>query len=207
MEEERSLKMSRTQFTKTFGKRNDLILKELVPHIEEEISKKWAKRKEEIFRELARGKLTLMKGMEPFLETLKAQGIPRIIASSTPPENLHMFLTSTILGNYFSHYVSAEEVLHGKPAPDVFIAAANQLGFDPKNCIVIEDSPAGLQAGRAAGCFVIALETSHPREDLFSYDLVYPSGDELSLQEILDRFKVWKKTVCENIGDRGLASS
>jgi mannitol-1-/sugar-/sorbitol-6-phosphatase len=62
--------------------------------------------------------------------------------------------------------VCAEDVLHGKPSPDVYLTAAVRLGVDPADCIVVEDAPAGIQAAHTAGMRVIALTTTHRREDL-----------------------------------------
>lgn len=193
MQEEPSFKIAHDQFIHAFGKRNDLILKELYPTISSIKRQEWALRKEELFRKIARGKISLLKGMELFLQTVLEAGIPHIIASSTPTENLKMYIESTILGTYFEHYLSAETVAHGKPAPDIFIAAAHHLGFDPSDCIVIEDAPAGIESGKRAGCFVVALETTHKKENLTDYDLIYPTPERLDLQEILEAFTFWKK--------------
>lgn len=193
MSEQPDLKMTRQQFVESFGKRNDLILKELVPHVSKEKRREWAERKEAIFREQAQDKIQLLPGMESFLKTIVNAKIPRIIASSTPRENLDMFISSTVLGNFFQEYLSAEQVPHGKPAPDIFIAAASKIGFDPSDCIVLEDSPAGIEAGKNAGAFVVALETTHKKELLSDYDLIYPTPADLDLQEILNAFTVWKK--------------
>ncbi|TYK47910.1 HAD-IA family hydrolase [Actinomadura decatromicini] len=62
--------------------------------------------------------------------------------------------------------VTAEDVLAGKPDPSGYLQAARHLGVDPSACIVIEDAPAGVAAGRAAGATVVAVLTSHPREVL-----------------------------------------
>jgi sugar-phosphatase len=62
--------------------------------------------------------------------------------------------------------ISAEDVLHGKPSPDVYLQAAASLGRAPSDCVVVEDAPAGIEAGRLAGMAVIALTTTHSRGDL-----------------------------------------
>jgi mannitol-1-/sugar-/sorbitol-6-phosphatase len=62
--------------------------------------------------------------------------------------------------------VCAEDVVHGKPSPDVYLLAAAAMGVSPSECIVIEDAPAGVQAARAAGMAVLALTTTHREEDL-----------------------------------------
>jgi sugar-phosphatase len=62
--------------------------------------------------------------------------------------------------------VCAEDVVHGKPSPDVYLLAAAGLGVSPADCIVVEDAPAGVQAARSAGMGVVALTTTHRHEDL-----------------------------------------
>src|SRR3954471_10150106 len=64
--------------------------------------------------------------------------------------------------------VGAEDVVQGKPSPDVYLEAARRLGMAPADCVVIEDAPAGIEAGRAAGVRVIALTTTHPIKELFT---------------------------------------
>ena len=62
--------------------------------------------------------------------------------------------------------VAADFVTRGKPHPEPFLTGAAVLGFDPKDCVVFEDSASGSQAGRAAGCTVVATTFSHPVESL-----------------------------------------
>jgi sugar-phosphatase len=62
--------------------------------------------------------------------------------------------------------VCAEDVVHGKPSPDVYLMAAAGLGVAPADCVVVEDAPAGIQAARSAGMSVVALTTTHRPEDL-----------------------------------------
>lgn len=185
MEESPEFMMTREQFCYGFGKTNALIVAETMPQATKEQAIKWSLRKEEIFRQLARNQVELIPGMEEFLKKVVKAKIPHIIASSTPLMNLEMYIETTPLGKYFDHYISGEEVAYGKPSPDIFIAAARRIGLEPEECVVFEDAPAGLLAARAAGCFVVALETSHPRKDLPTFDLVYPSPLELNLDEIL----------------------
>lgn len=65
-----------------------------------------------------------------------------------------------------STIVTAEDVLHGKPSPEPYLLAAHRLAIDPGDCLVIEDSPAGVRAARAAGAHVIAVRTTHSTEEL-----------------------------------------
>ncbi|MCB0856684.1 MAG: HAD-IA family hydrolase [Solirubrobacterales bacterium] len=68
--------------------------------------------------------------------------------------------------------VSGDDVKSGKPAPDPYLLAAAQLGAEPENCAVIEDAPAGVKAGKAAGCFVVAVTTTHEPDELGEADMV-----------------------------------
>ena len=70
--------------------------------------------------------------------------------------------------------VSAEAVEAGKPDPEGYLKAAAALGRDPGRCLVVEDAPAGIEAGRAAGARVLAVATSHPAEELTAADAVVP---------------------------------
>ena len=79
--------------------------------------------------------------------------------------------------------VCAEDVTYGKPHPAPFILAAKNLGLDPKNCIAFEDSPAGIKSAKDAGCFTIALLTSHKKSDLALADLIVDSFSVLSIRK------------------------
>ncbi|MBC7925320.1 MAG: HAD family hydrolase [Bryobacteraceae bacterium] len=71
--------------------------------------------------------------------------------------------------------VTADDIQRGKPAPDCFLLAAEQLGFRPEECVVVEDSPAGVQAGLAAGMQVIGLLTTHKQQELPQADVFVPN--------------------------------
>lgn len=189
MQQDSRLKCDEETFLKSFGKRNDLIFKELLPDASDRERAQLGVRKEEFFRSAAKDKITLIEGMEDFLKVLHKESIPRIIASSAPIENLKMFLKATVLGTYFDAFVSAEEVAHGKPFPDVFIEAAKRLKLPTSSCIVIEDAPVGIKAGKRAGCFVVALCTTHDKRELQESDMIFPSPKELDLSLILKKFK------------------
>jgi HAD superfamily hydrolase (TIGR01509 family) len=83
------------------------------------------------------------------LAELRARGIPVAVASSSPRERLDRTLTHVHLS--FGVSVAGDEIEHGKPAPDMFLEAARRLGVAPEHCVVVEDSPPGVQAGVAAG--------------------------------------------------------
>lgn len=191
--EEGKTYINHDSFLQGFGKRNDLILEEAVPELTVEERVKLAERKEELFRNLARGNVCLLDGMERFLQEIQKEKVPCIIASSTSRENLEMYLSTTPLGRYFDNFVSAEEVSRGKPHPDVFLAAAKRLRIDPCNCVVFEDAPAGVKAGKKAGCFVVGLLTTHKEEKMKECDLIVEDPSHLHLPFIMEAFGRWQK--------------
>lgn len=73
--------------------------------------------------------------------------------------------------------VTADQVEHGKPAPDPFLLAAERLDVDPRRCLVVEDAPAGLTAAAAAGCYRLAVVTTTPEEELEADGIVRNLGD------------------------------
>lgn len=81
---------------------------------------------------------------------------PKCVASSSNPARLNFSLSLTKLKEHFNDRIfSADQVARGKPNPDLFLFAADQMGFEAKNCIVVEDSPAGIEAAKTAGMKVI----------------------------------------------------
>jgi HAD superfamily hydrolase (TIGR01509 family) len=98
--------------------------------------------------ELHRRELQPIQGIAEAIESLK---VPYCVASSSQPERIRISLEITGLASYFGDRVfSATMVAHGKPAPDLFLYAAKQMGTAPEHCIVIEDSPAGIEAAKSA---------------------------------------------------------
>jgi mannitol-1-/sugar-/sorbitol-6-phosphatase len=77
-------------------------------------------------------------------------------------------------------FVSADDVIHGKPHPEPYESGARVLGLKPSECLVIEDAPAGIRAGKAAGCKVLAILSSHSADDLTDADWIVPSLEHVS---------------------------
>lgn len=88
-------------------------------------------------------------------ETVARLSIPCCVASSGEPEKMRLTLGLTgLLPAFDGRLFSAVQVIHGKPAPDLFLLAARHMQVPPERCVVVEDSPAGVQAARAAGMAV-----------------------------------------------------
>ena len=100
-------------------------------------------------------------GAREFLEALQAQGVPTAIVTSSNCDKMAcLYARHPEIKNLVTTVLTAEDARRSKPAPDCYLAAAERLGADISNCIVFEDSPNGLAAGRASGAFVIGVCTS-----------------------------------------------
>ena len=167
-------------FKRGFGKKNEVIIPEILGWAKnpEEIQK-LAERKETIYRELVRQRgVQILPGARELLTALRHEGIPRAIGSSTPRQNLEAIFAATGLREFFDAVTCGDDVIHGKPAPDIFLLAAEKLALAPADCLVIEDAHAGIEAARRAGIPVLAVATTNPLADL-----AYADGALESLAE------------------------
>ena len=182
---EEGLPLPPDHFKRGYGMKNEVIIPELLRWSQEPAEiRRLSLRKEELFRQLARGGgLSLLPGVRALLRKLGRRGIPRAIASSTHRLNIETAIEALKLGG-FSAIVTAEDVTRGKPDPEVFVKAAERLGLPPKCCVVFEDTHAGIQAARSAGAGVIAVATTHPAELLTDADTVVTRLDKMSINEI-----------------------
>lgn len=93
----------------------------------------------------------LKPGVPELLAFLKEKGIHMAVASSTNTKTTKEHLASSEILDHFEAVVGGDQVVNGKPRPDIFLRAAELLGVEPECCVVVEDSPAGIRAGHAAG--------------------------------------------------------
>lgn len=138
-------------FKKTFGISDSI----------EEIMAAW--------NHMAYDKYTREVKMKPFareiLFKLKDQQIPCAIATSNSRVLTEAILKSHQIRECFQTLVTGDDVVHGKPAPDVYLKAAELLNADPKDCLVFEDIPVGILAGKNAGMTVYAVEDNYSMKD------------------------------------------
>ena len=154
--------LSYEKFLSTFGLRNDEILRH---HLgfegDDQQIAALGTRKEELFGALLeRDGLRMQPGARQLVEHVHRLGGRQAIASSAPPGNIDLMMRLMGLRDCFHAIVSAEEVKRGKPAPDIVLRAAERLDLPPSRLVVLEDAPAGVEAGKAAGCRVIGIATA-----------------------------------------------
>lgn len=122
-------------------------------------------RAELIAAEIEKNGVPLKPGVREVLDFLHAKGITAALVSSAPRFRIDDFLRRTNLARDFAHIVSGERVERSKPAPDIFLLAARELGVDPADCLVAEDSHNGVLAAHAAGMDVALIPDLQPVTD------------------------------------------
>lgn len=133
------------------------------------------------------GQLEPIAGIAAALDALDAAGIPFCVASSGDHERIrHGLRAGGLLGRFPDETIfSVEDVEHGKPAPDLFLHAAQRMGFDPATTAVVEDSPAGVQAGVAAGMRVLGYAPTQADASVLRAEGAEPFQDMARLPIIL----------------------
>jgi HAD superfamily hydrolase (TIGR01509 family) len=123
-----------------------------------------------------------INGIRELLTTLRNKNIPTAIASSSPREFIEVVVSKFKLEEYFKYIVSGEEVVNGKPSPDIYIEVAKKLGICPTNCVVIEDSKNGVLAAKAAGMKCVGFQNINSgNQDLSKADIIVQSITEINI--------------------------
>lgn len=144
-----------------FGLRNDEIVRDFFGEgLPEEAVLRHGSSKEELYRELMAPVLEehMVPGVREFLA--KHGAVPAAVGSNAEPENIDFVLDRSGLRPRFLHIVDGFQVERPKPDPQVYLRAAELLGVAPQECVIFEDSIAGLRAARASGARVVGLRTT-----------------------------------------------
>jgi beta-phosphoglucomutase len=178
---------------KIYGRTNKDWLPNVFGNLDAEKLRQYADEKEALFRELYKDDITLVDGLEAFLKKLDAEKIPRAIATSAPRANVDFTLTKTGTEKFFPTILDDSFVSKGKPDPEIYLKAAAALGYKPENCIVFEDSLSGVKAGKAAGCKVVGITTTHTTQELKETDLNIDNFIDLDPKTLIEKvFKTGK---------------
>ena len=129
-------------------------------------ARRLARRKRDLYVELARGGLRAVEGAPAFIEHLARRGIPRAVGTSASRMDVERMLGAVGLRRHFEVVVTSEDVRLGKPDPEVYVLAARRLGAARGACVVFEDSVVGIQAARRAGMRAIGVTTAYGEEEL-----------------------------------------
>lgn len=145
--------------------------------------------KEEFYREIYASFVAPVNGLENFLTELKNTGVKMAMASSATVEDIDFILNRIPIRDDFDAIVNSSMVSKPKPDPQIFLKAAERLKMQPENCIVFEDSLAGIKAGNSAGMKVVGITTGHTANELQPVNLVINDYSELSVQKLAALFE------------------
>jgi len=154
--------------TKFNGKTNADLFRMIFGEITNEKIFSYAKEKELNYQNIYKSEIKPHTGLLEFLEELKIKKYKLALGTSAPKMNVDFTLNSLGIRDYFDVIVDGSEVKKGKPDPEVYIKCSAFLGLQPNQCVVFEDSLAGLISGKNAGCHIIGVATSHNKEELMS---------------------------------------
>ncbi len=125
-----------------------------------------ARRKRDLYVDLARQGLRAVAGAPAFVEDLVRRRIPRAVGTSAARHDVDRLLGDVGLRRHFRVVVTADDVSLGKPDPEVYVLAARRLGAPPETCVVFEDSVVGVEAARRAGMRAIGVTTAYSEAEL-----------------------------------------
>jgi HAD superfamily hydrolase (TIGR01509 family) len=159
--------LTETEVIRRFvGRSEKYMLAEIEQHLGRELPSDWQREYQQLYRDAFAARLVAVDGI---LEALDQIEVPTCVASSGDHERMRHTLGLTGLYERFAGRIfSATEVAHGKPAPDLFLYAADRMGVPPAACVVVEDSRWGVQAARAANMRALAYAGGVTAADLLS---------------------------------------
>jgi beta-phosphoglucomutase len=185
---EQGIPFDRQKFHHIYGLKNRDLLPFLAGKSLEPQRIDWiADQKELAFRKALPGRLSLLPGVQDWLQRFYSWGWKQAVASSAPPENVEILVDELGIRKYFAALVTPGN-LPGKPDPAVFLLAASRLDVPFDYCVVIEDSIPGIEAAHRAGMRCIAITTTNPPEALTQADIVVETISQLTIKQIKSLF-------------------
>ncbi len=166
---------------KISGKKNDEIFRIVFKReLTAEENMKYTEEKEDIYRELYTLDIREINGLSDIIAQLQSKGVTLAIATTAPEKNRQFGLHALGLENKFTVILGDEHVSKGKPDPEIYVQTAKMLNINPENCLVFEDSPPGVAAGKHAGMRVVAILSTHTKEQLHEADYFVHNYTEIS---------------------------
>ena len=184
--EKRGLNPTDQEFAEhMFGKSNSYILKHFLGReIVGEEFKQMEDEKEGLFREIYANEIEPISGFLNWLELLKTNGFKTGVATSAPRANLDLIMGKLGFEPHMESIMASEDVSKHKPDPEVYLTTAANLGVEPQNCLVFEDSFSGVSAAINAGMKVVGVLSSHTKEELPPCDHHINTYADVSLSQI-----------------------
>lgn len=165
--ERHNFKLNEEIYRDTYnGKTNADLFRMIFGDISDSRIREYTEEKEGLYQSLYRENMRPHTGLVEFLDYLQAHKIKISLGTSAPTENVDFTLDTLKLRAYFPVIIDGPQVDRGKPDPQVYQLCCYRMGLEPQNCVVFEDSLAGLESGLQAGCRVVGVATSHKPYEL-----------------------------------------
>lgn len=177
------------EFTKYMGMASTAVFelfikKHNLPYTKEEMAKEHMS---DLKKYIVDHHMRPIEGILPLLEKLKQYNAPMAIASSSPKDTIEFVADTFGITDYFKFFVSGEDLPHSKPAPDIYLKTAENLGIDPSKCIVLEDSRNGTVAAKEAGMYCIAFDNPNSGlQDLSRADIIVKSISDINVAQYFE---------------------
>lgn len=183
--------LPKNHFGEGFGRKNNFIIPEILKWTHDSLEvERLSKRKEELYRDvLGEMEIRLLPGVQDLLNHFDREKIPCVIGSSTEKKNIQVLLEKLKMRSHFQGIIAAEDVIQGKPNPEVFLKAAQLISVEPEYCVVFEDAPSGVAAAKAGGMRAVGVCTHHSKDKLKRADKIVLSLSEISNIDISTLFE------------------
>ena len=171
-----------------YGKNHEVIERILPGRFSYEQKTEMSFAKETAYQEAFRPHLKLIDGLDVFLEKAYQQNIKMAIGSAAIMFNIDFVLDGLNIRKYFSEIVSADDVTRSKPDPETYLECAEGLGVSPKDCIVFEDAPKGVESAQNAGMTSVVLTILHEQHEFEQYKDIVAFGKDYRDKNLLSFF-------------------
>ena len=152
-----------------YGKNHELLERIFPGRFTQEEKNRMSLEKEKQYQKEFKPQLQLIKGLDGFLHQTHKAGIKMAIGSAAIMLNIDFVLDGLNIRRYFDALVSADNVTDSKPAPETWLTCAKKLGVSPKECLVFEDVPKGVEAAQNASMDCVVITTMHRKEEFNDY--------------------------------------
>lgn len=162
-------------------------IRKFIPYIanEAEFQRLHDERADLLTQAFTYNEIPLVNGIADFMQDLRRQNIHIAVATSTKRDIAIQVLQKVGVYNFVDVLVGGDEITKGKPDPDIFLTAAKKLGVTSHECVVFEDSQAGVEAGLRAKMHVVAMLTTHTKEEFPEVECVLNDFVEVDVQNFL----------------------
>jgi len=160
-------------------------------NLSKEVVNNLLQQKDRVYYEKLKGNVRAFPGAINLLKVVKEANSKVALVSSASEENIELICSELKLEGIFDTIISSRDMIESKPSINMFLLAAERLGVKPEDCVVIEDSPIGIQCAKRAGMKCLAVATTHIKQELNEADRVVNSLEEVDLIKLL--FKLSQK--------------